>query len=217
MTDKCIVCTAKLAFQTASQYPCNQSDARIKYFEHHVPKGLFIEQKKKYPGRATNVNCLFRVIIRRLQKEVAVNSRSLSRGLFNVYWLIESKCLGEFSWISLLYRLGVMFTKRLLVQSKCLGDFSSIVATLQLPLNSLPSSPSLSKLRFDHSRHSQSIVMPKKMYWMCQGAYSPKSAKYGKVHLNKHHHKIAKRIRRNKNNHWKERHMRSTRPKGSPK
>ena len=58
----------------------------------------------------------FVCIIRRLQKEVAVSSHSLSRGLFNVYWLIESKCLGEFSWISLLYRLGVLFTKRLLVR-----------------------------------------------------------------------------------------------------
>ena len=59
---------------------------------------------------------LFSCVISRLLKEVAVSSHSLSRGLFNVYWLIESKCLGEFSWISLLYRLGVLFTKRLLVR-----------------------------------------------------------------------------------------------------
>ena len=41
----------------------HQSDAKIKYFEHHVPKGLFIEQKKKYPGRAPNVNYILCVLL----------------------------------------------------------------------------------------------------------------------------------------------------------
>ena len=104
-------------FEQRPNIPASVRYKNIKILRTLRPKGSLYRAEKELSRTNPQYKLSFsHIIIRRLQKEVAISSRSLSRGLFNVYWLIESKCLGEFSWISLLYRLGVRFTKRLLVR-----------------------------------------------------------------------------------------------------